>query len=73
MTTSSTSNAYGLAQSVLFCLFAAAVFFVRGPLLFVSEVAPIAGNVLSAAGLVFMLLAIAALRKVIQVAPEPRA
>lgn len=73
MTTSSKSRNYAVAQSVLFCLFAVAVIFGPGPVLFVSELSGIVGNILCTAGLVFMFLAIVALRKVIQVEPEPKA
>ncbi len=72
MTTSSKSRNYGLAQSVLFCLFAVAVIFGPGPLLFGPGAARLVGNVLCGAGLALMLIGVFALREVIQVAPEPR-
>lgn len=74
MTTSSksASAAYALVQSALFILFAVAVIFGPGPVLFGPGVAFLVGNSLCAAGLVLMLLGVVALREVIQVAPEPR-
>ena len=73
MTTSAQERNYAVAQSVLFCLFAVAVIFGPGPVLFVSELSGIVGNILCGAGLALMFLAIVALRKVIQVEPEPKA
>jgi protein-S-isoprenylcysteine O-methyltransferase Ste14 len=72
MTTSGKSRNYAVAQSVLFCLFAVAVIFGPGPVLFGPGIARLVGNALCAAGLVLMLLGVVALREVIQVAPEPR-
>jgi len=73
MSTASASKTYAMIQNLLFLLFAAAVVFGPGPLLLPGEAAHIVSNILCAAGLVFMFLAIVALRKVIQVEPQPKA
>jgi protein-S-isoprenylcysteine O-methyltransferase Ste14 len=70
---SQSSKQFGLAQSMILCIFAAAYFADRGPWLFTSAVASAAGLAFSAIGLAIMLAAIIALRAVIQVAPEPKA
>ena len=72
MTTSSKSSTYALVQNVLFILFAVAVIFGPGPVLFGPAVALLVGNALCGMGLALMLLGVVALHEVIQVAPEPR-
>lgn len=67
------SKQYALVQNVLFGIFALTIIFGPGPDLFAWPRARFVGNIFCAAGLVFMLAAIVALRQVIQIAPEPRA
>ena len=69
---SQTSKQFGLAQSLILCIFAAAYFADRGAWLFTSAAASTVGLVLSAIGLAIMAAAIIALRQVIQIAPEPK-
>ena len=71
--TRATSRNYAAAQSILLCLFAAAFFLDSSPRLFASRGAAAGGAVLCLAGLVLMFVAFISLRRVIQVAPEPRA
>ena len=68
-----TSRNYALAQSALFCVFAAVFFLDAGPPLFPSGGLPGAiGVVLCLAGLLLLLSAFASIRGAIQIAPEPR-
>ena len=70
--TRGTSRYYAAAQSMLLCLFAAAFFLDSSPRLFASRAAAGGGAVLCLAGLLLMFVAFVSLRRVIQVAPEPR-
>jgi len=67
------SRRYGAAQTAIFCVYAAAYLLVPGPVLFAGGAPRVAGAVLCAAGLLLMLASVWTLRRVIQVAPEPRA
>jgi protein-S-isoprenylcysteine O-methyltransferase Ste14 len=69
----SRSDTYALAQTLLLTTFGAVFFFVPGPLLFVSRTALRAGTVACVAALVLLLVSIVTLRRVIQVAPAPKA
>ncbi len=69
----SVSRAYAWAQTVLLCLFAAAVIFGGGVPLFTSVLARDVGLALCAVGLTLMAFAFVPLREVIQIAPEPKA
>lgn len=72
--TSRTSRRYGIAQSVVFCAFAAAVLFGPGPLIFApGHDGRWAGGVLCLAGIALLLTAIRSIGRSIQIAPEPRA
>ena len=73
MMANGTSRSYAAAQSILLCLFAAAFFLDSSPRLFASRAAAAGGAVLCVAGLLLMFVAFVSLRRVIQVAPEPRA
>jgi protein-S-isoprenylcysteine O-methyltransferase Ste14 len=66
------SRIYATGQNLLLALFAAVVLFDRRPPLFASTAARDIGLGLCAIGIVLMLAAILALRRVIQIAPEPR-
>jgi|ERR1700722_13810932 protein-S-isoprenylcysteine O-methyltransferase Ste14 len=72
MATNRRSRIYGITQSVLLCLFAGVLLFVREPVLFISPISYDIGIVLGVAGLLLMGAAFAALRKVIQIDPEPK-
>jgi protein-S-isoprenylcysteine O-methyltransferase Ste14 len=73
MSTERKSRAYAAAQSVVFVLFALAVFSNRGPWLIRADgPARIVGTALALAGLLLMIVAIVNLRRVIQIAPSPR-
>jgi protein-S-isoprenylcysteine O-methyltransferase Ste14 len=67
------SRQYAVAQSVLIIAFAATALFVREPPLLTSRFAEGLGQALCVAGVTLMAFAFAALRGVIQVAPEPKA
>jgi protein-S-isoprenylcysteine O-methyltransferase Ste14 len=67
------SGNYGIAQTVLLCVFAAAFMFAPGRPLFAPGIPAVIGLVLCAAGLALMVAAFATIRGVIQIAPEPRA
>lgn len=67
------SEAYGAAQSALLCVFALIVLFDPSRVLFDGSAARTAGLILSATGLVIMAAALIVIRRVIQIAPEPRA
>jgi len=69
-----TSRRYALAQTVLLCGFAVAVIADPGPrLLPPGGALRTTGTVLCAAGVLLLLAAIGSLRRVVQIAPEPRA
>ena len=68
----SSSQAYAIAQSVLFCAFAAVVLFDPSTALVTGGVVRAAGLLLAVIGLAIMFAALAALRNVVQIAPEPR-
>ena len=68
-----TSARYGTAQTILLIVFTAIYFFGPGPPLFpASGIVGWLGALLCIVRLVLMLVSVAALREVIQVAPEPR-
>jgi protein-S-isoprenylcysteine O-methyltransferase Ste14 len=67
------SQAYGAGQSTLLCVFALVVMFDPSSALFDGSTARMIGLILSAAGLVVMAAAFLVIRRVIQIAPEPRA
>jgi len=67
------SRRYGAAQTLIFCAYAAAYFIAPGAPLFVSPSATLVGSGLCGIGLGLMLAAVWTLRRVIQIAPEPRA
>jgi protein-S-isoprenylcysteine O-methyltransferase Ste14 len=68
------SQAFGTAQTVLLCIFAAAYFFDAGaPLIAPGVLAAAVGAGFCSAGLVLMFMALVALRRAVQIAPEPRA
>jgi protein-S-isoprenylcysteine O-methyltransferase Ste14 len=67
------SQAYGTAQSTLLVVFALAVMFDPSPALFGGATARMIGLILSGAGLAVMAAAFLGIRRVIQIAPEPRA
>jgi len=68
-----TSKRYALAQSLLLIVFAVVVFIAPKDYLFRSAVVSIAGNILGGMGALLILFAAVTLRRVIQVAPEPKA
>ena len=68
-----TSRNYGVAQSVLLAVFAAGYLLDGSVPIFHSRGAAAAGLGICAAGLLLMFSALASLRDVVQVAPEPRA
>ena len=68
-----TSRNYGVAQSVLLSLFAAGYLLDGSVPVFHSRGAAALGLGVCAAGLLLMFSALASLRDVVQVAPEPRA
>lgn len=67
------SRAYGYAQTAAFCVFAVAVIFNRGPLLFAWANARGVGSALCILGVMIMAAAFVSLRNVIQINPEPKA
>jgi protein-S-isoprenylcysteine O-methyltransferase Ste14 len=69
----SASRNYGIAQSLLLAVFAAAYLLDPAHPIFESRVAAGVGLGVCAAGLLLMFFALASLRAVVQVAPEPRA
>ena len=72
-TTEQKSKAYGLAQSLILCVFAAVVFFSPGgPLWLPGIITQISSNVLCAAGIALLLVAIFRIGQSIQIAPEPK-
>jgi protein-S-isoprenylcysteine O-methyltransferase Ste14 len=71
--TMSRSDLYAGIQTLLLVLFAVVFFFVPGPLLFVSRAALRAGTIVCLAALALLLTSIVTLRRVIQVAPAPKA
>jgi protein-S-isoprenylcysteine O-methyltransferase Ste14 len=73
MDTSRTSHIYGGAQSALLVLFTAGYFFDPADPLFRSRGVAGLGLAICAAGLLLMFAALASLRDVVQVEPEPRA
>jgi protein-S-isoprenylcysteine O-methyltransferase Ste14 len=66
------SRLYARVQTALLVAFAAAAFFGRTPLLFSSNSLRSAGVALCGLGLLLMAFAFISLRRVIQIAPEPR-
>jgi len=67
------SKFYGVIQTVLFCMYAAAVFFGPGrPLLFTGKILRPIGALVCLAGLVLLFAAIRRLGQAIQVAPAPK-
>jgi protein-S-isoprenylcysteine O-methyltransferase Ste14 len=73
MDTQRASKLYGLTQSALLCLFAAAVFFgLPTPRLLAGEISRFVGNILCAAGLLLLFAAITRLGRAIQIDPSPR-
>jgi len=72
-TPNSTSRNYGIAQSLLLAVFAAAYLLDASRPIFDSRAAAAVGLAICAAGLLLMFSALASLRAVVQVAPEPRA
>ena len=74
ISTRQTSRIYGVLQTILLCVFAAAVLVGPGSLLFpTAGIAHIAASVLCAGGLILLLLAFGPIRRAIQIAPEPQA
>ena len=72
MTQATKSKVYGRAQTLVFCLFSAAVLLsAKAPVVFQSPSAAIVGNALCAVGVTLMLTAVFTLRRVIQIAPNP--
>ena len=67
------SDAYAGIQTALLCAFAVIFFFLPGPLLFVSRTALRAGTIVCVFALLLLLVSIVTLRRVIQVAPAPKA
>jgi protein-S-isoprenylcysteine O-methyltransferase Ste14 len=67
-----TSKRYVVAQNLLLILFVAVVFFAPRDLLFESAAIRAIGNVLGLIGALFIVVAVVSLRRVIQIAPEPR-
>jgi protein-S-isoprenylcysteine O-methyltransferase Ste14 len=66
------SGFYVLAQNVLLILFGAIVLFAPKNLLFISNVARMVGSIIAAIGVALIFLAVISLRRVIQIAPEPK-
>ncbi|HUJ13682.1 MAG TPA: isoprenylcysteine carboxylmethyltransferase family protein [Thermoanaerobaculia bacterium] len=65
------SNAFAVAQTSLIVVFAAVCLFAPGMRLF--DALTIAGSAIGVAGLLLMAPAFVSLRKVVQIAPEPKA
>jgi protein-S-isoprenylcysteine O-methyltransferase Ste14 len=73
LTTEQKSKAYGVAQTLLLCIFAAAHFFGPGhPFLPTGRITWTVSNLLCAAGVVLLLVAISRIGQSIQIAPEPK-
>jgi protein-S-isoprenylcysteine O-methyltransferase Ste14 len=66
------SSLYAVGQTLLLAAFAIVGLFVKGPLLFVSGTARVAGLGLAAIGVLLIFVAIRTLRAVVQIAPEPK-
>jgi protein-S-isoprenylcysteine O-methyltransferase Ste14 len=67
------SKLYVLAQNFLLVLFALIAFFAPKDLLFVSDAARMIGGGIAGLGVLLILTAVISLRRVIQIAPEPKA
>lgn len=67
------SAVYVALQNVLLVLFAAVVFFAPKNFLFESHAVKVVGDVFCAVGVLVILFAVISLRRVIQIAPEPKA
>ena len=67
------SDAYATVQSGLLVVFNAIFFLLPGPLLFASVVLFRLGTIACAAGLLMLIVSLVTLRRVIQVAPAPKA
>jgi protein-S-isoprenylcysteine O-methyltransferase Ste14 len=66
------SRRFVIAQNVLLVLFMAIGLFAPKNYLFASEIIRMIGNVIAAIGVVLILFSVISLRRVIQVAPEPK-
>src|ERR1700690_887917 len=68
-----TNKVYAVLQTILLCIFTAAVFFAPGErLLLAGKIPRVVGNALSFAGLLLLFGGIKSLGRAIQVNPEPR-